>query len=80
MAIHRADLQGYVVEALRKLGGQGKVAEIAREIWNGHEKELRDSGDLFYTWQYDMRWAGQVLQHKKKLKKARSGGTWTLLN
>jgi hypothetical protein len=48
------DLQQWVEDALRSLGGSGTVVDVAREIWNEHEEELRDSGDLFYTWQYDM--------------------------
>ncbi len=27
------------------------------------EHELRSSGDLFFTWQYDIRWAAQYLRN-----------------
>jgi len=56
------DLQRWVEEALTSLGGSGTVVEVAREIWLRHEPDLRSSGDLFYTWQYDMRWAAQALR------------------
>jgi hypothetical protein len=56
------DLQTWVEEALTSLGGSGTVVEVARAIWERHEADLRDSGDLFYTWQYDMRWAAQALR------------------
>jgi hypothetical protein len=64
-----ADLEEWVTEALRELGGEAAVPRIAEQIWKKHEDELRKSGDLFFTWQYAMRWAGQRLQQKGKLKK-----------
>ncbi|GKY88195.1 hypothetical protein [Sinisalibacter aestuarii] len=63
------DLTEWVIEGLNALGGEGNVAEIAQEIWERHEDDLRASGTLFYTWQYDMRWAGQNLQKAGKLTK-----------
>ncbi len=29
---------------------------------------LRDSGDMLYTWQYDIRWAAQQLRNEGTLK------------
>jgi hypothetical protein len=80
MTIHRDDLKVYVVEALNNLGGQSKIAGICKEIWRLHEQDLRESGDLFYTWQYDMRWAGQHLQNERKLIKGRGDEGWRLIN
>jgi hypothetical protein len=65
----KADLQEWVMEALRDLGGEAHLARIAEQIWIKHESELRKSGDLFFTWQYDMRWAAQNLQRAEKLVK-----------
>ena len=73
----KSDLQDSVVKALRSLDGVGSVADIAKKIWEESENELREAGELFYTWQYDMRWAGQILQKKGVLKKANR--KWTLL-
>jgi hypothetical protein len=63
------------------LGGAGTVVEVAREIWQRHEADLRGSGDLFYTWQYDMRWAAQVLRDTGQAKPASttSRGWWELV-
>ena len=74
------DLQQWVEDALRSLGGSGTVVEVAREIWSEHEEELRESGDLFYTWQYDMRWAAQALRDTGRAKAAASTrrGKWEL--
>jgi len=33
------------------------VLEVSREVWRLHEHNLRASGDLFYVWQYELRWA-----------------------
>jgi hypothetical protein len=70
-------LQSWVAEALSSLG-PSTVTEITKHIWEHHEAELRSSGDLFFTWQYDMRWAGQTLQQKGKLSKSGPGRTWVL--
>jgi len=56
------------------------VVDVAREIWQRHEADLRLSGDLFYTWQYDIRWAAQVLRNEGVLvkKEGKRSGTWDL--
>lgn len=74
----RDALKIWVVEALSALG-PSTVPRIAQHIWENHEAELRQSGDLFYTWQYAMRWAGQILQNDGKLTKAGPGRTWMLI-
>jgi hypothetical protein len=66
--VTREDLQEWVIEALRALGGKARIVDICKYIWEKHESDLRKSGDLMYTWQYDVRWAGQVLRNKKVLK------------
>lgn len=58
----RHDLDSWVREALDVLGGRGTVVAVARIVWQRHEDELKSSGDLFYTWQYDMRWAANRLR------------------
>lgn len=61
------DLEGWIVEALRGLGGGARIARICEAVWTAHENELRTSGDLFFTWQYDIRWAAQRLRDQKIL-------------
>ncbi len=43
------------------------MVDVAKEIWREHETDLRSSGDLFYTWQYETRWAAQKLRDEGKL-------------
>lgn len=70
------DLKDWIVDALRHLGGRGRI--MSKHIWDQHENDLRASGPLFYTWQYDMRWAGQKLQKEGRLSKAGKNYTWFL--
>jgi hypothetical protein len=74
------DLQDWVEEALKSLGGRATIVDVARVIWYDHEVELRASGDLFYTWQYDMRWAAQMLRNSGRAKPTRGlpRGVWEL--
>lgn len=67
-AADRYALKGWVLEALRQLGGAGSIVQVCQRVWQMHEAELRASGDLFYTWQYDIRWAAQYLRNEAYLK------------
>jgi len=60
------DLEDWVYEALKNLGGRGRLIEVAKQIWKNHQSDLSSSGDLFYTWQYDMRWAANRLRRSGK--------------
>ena len=60
-------LQDWVLEALKASHGVGNPASVAKHIWRFHREELERSGDLFYTWQYDIRWAAQKLRDAGKL-------------
>jgi len=76
----KAVLQDWVVEALRELGGSGSVLQVSEVVWRRHELDLRASGALFYTWQYDIRWAAQKLRDSGVLKAMDEGraGPWRL--
>ncbi|MGF3052870.1 hypothetical protein ACQUSY_02710 [Microbacterium sp. YY-03] len=76
----RLDLQLWVLEGLRALNGSADIVAVSRWVWKNREAELRDSGDLFYTRQYDLRWAAQYLRNTGLLEPV--GGDrrapWTL--
>ncbi len=55
-------LREWIVDALRANGGSADLIQVCRYIWRNHEDDLWDSGDLFYTWQYDVRWAASDLR------------------
>lgn len=79
--VSKDKLQGWVVEALEELGGHGTALEVSRVIWKRHEADLRQSGDLFFTWQYDIRWAAQKLRGSGRLAPSPKGSQrpWTLV-
>ncbi len=76
----RDDLCDWVIEALKANGGRARIVEICKHIWEHHESDLRKSGDLFYTSQYDVRWAGQKLRDDGALMPAygNRSGPWAL--
>ena len=59
----RDDMMDWVIECLKSRGGKGWPKDVAKYIWENHEDQLRDSGNLLYTWQYDVRWAAQKLRN-----------------
>jgi hypothetical protein len=76
----KQDLPRLVTESLRRLGGDGTVVGVCKDVWQAHELDLRASGDLFFTWQYDIRWAAQKLRDEGTLQptKRGAGSLWSL--
>jgi hypothetical protein len=74
-------LKTWVIEALRAAGGNASVVEVSRRIWQAHETDIRTSGDLLFTWQYDVRWAAHTLRRDGVLKPADESprGVWELV-
>lgn len=70
----------WVREAVGALGGEAKIAEVAKHLWTHHENDFRQAGDKFYFWQYDMRWAADELRKKGMmgLRKEGSRSVWIL--
>jgi hypothetical protein len=73
----RDELKPWIIDALRANDGKAPMIEVAKHIWQHHQAELQSSGDFFFKWQYEMRWAGQQLVKEKKINKR---GQWTLLS
>jgi hypothetical protein len=73
-------LGGWLLDALEELGGRGTIVEVCRIVWRDHEPDLRDAGNLFYRWQYVIRWSALNLRKKGKLKPVEraSGNVWEL--
>ena len=76
----KLDLPPHLLDIVVALGGSVTVLEASREFWQRHEPELRVSGDLFYTWQYELRWAAQELRDSGKLAATGRGASsrWAL--
>lgn len=77
--VAKADLSDWVVEALKSNGGEGSILYVAKHIWDNHHTDLKGT-DLFYSWQYDMRWAATNLRKRGLLVAADDDrrGKWTL--
>ena len=65
-------------DALRRNSGELRLIEVAKDIWTHHEKDLKSSGDLFFSWQYDMRWAATALRKAGEIEAATDRGIWKL--
>lgn len=77
----KRDLADWAVAALHAQGGSARIPEICRHVWDNHETDLRASGDLFFTWQYDIRWAATKLRKSRALRPASASprGVWELV-
>ncbi|TBL67461.1 hypothetical protein [Paenibacillus thalictri] len=64
----RQKLIDKVEEAIKSYNGKATIVQISKYIWDNYEQELRESGDIFYTWQYEIRWAAKKLRDKGIMK------------
>jgi len=69
----REILKAMVLEALVDAGQPLGWVDCAKAIWNKRQDDLLASGDVFYTWQYDMRWAMQVLRDEDRVQRVGRG-------
>ena len=76
------NLKNWLIEALNHYGRKASIVQVCKYIWETHSKELEESGDIFYTWQYDVGWTAQQLVNKGKLKKVRikNKSSWELID
>jgi len=77
----KQDLPNILYAAIKEMGGSAGIVEICKYIWDKYEAELKNSGDLFYTWQYDIRWAATSLRKARKMKGAdlSPSGIWEVI-
>ena len=75
--LSKHDLPSIVEKALKSYGGSATIAEVGKFIWDNYKDELSQSGDLFYTWQYEVRWAAQNLRDNNK-SYIKEKGVWAL--
>jgi hypothetical protein len=73
-------LRQWIEDALTSMGGSATIVEVCKHIWRNHEDDLWDSGDLFYTWQYDVRWAATDLRGRGIMREDSESprGLWEL--
>ena len=75
------NFESWILEALQNSEDDGSIVGVAKHIWTHHEAELRGSEDVFFTWQYRMRWAGHKLVKlgKMKIEKVRGKSRWSAI-
>ncbi|MCB1332408.1 MAG: hypothetical protein KDK26_01870 [Roseivivax sp.] len=76
MTVHLTDLQEWIMQALDANGGSATIVQVAKWIWDNKEADLRNSGDRFYRWQYEMRWEAQKLRDLGLLEKDKTTKNW----
>jgi hypothetical protein len=76
----RKDLCDWIVEALKELNGSAQIMNVREHIWQHHQNDLINSGNLHFTWNEDIYWAATQLREKGILKnaKATSKNVWEL--
>ncbi len=77
----RHDLPDILYNAIKELGGRTNIIDVCKYVWEKHASELQTAGDLFYSWQYDIRWAATELRKAGRMKAADSSprGIWEIL-
>ena len=73
-------LKQWIVEALSFYSGQAHYLTVSKWIWEHRRQELFDTGDMFYKWQYHIRWLAIELRKEGVLLPADESpsGTWIL--
>ena len=66
---------------LKGMGGSASLLQVCKKFYLIYENDLKNSGDLFYTWQYDIRWAATHLRKSGRMKDAKvsPSGVWEIL-
>ncbi|MCE5343346.1 MAG: hypothetical protein LLF96_07160 [Eubacteriales bacterium] len=75
------DLPDLLYDTIKDIGGKADIISICKSFWKQHQDDLIDSGDLYYTWQYDIRWAATGLRKSKRMKAAEQSpsGIWEII-
>ena len=66
----RKDLPGILYQIIKGFGGKATMMQVFRQFWKENKSKLSESDDLFYTWNYDIRWAATQLRKDHKMKPA----------
>ncbi len=77
----RDDLPDVLYNVLSNLGGQASLITVCKTVWENYKDTLEKSDNLFYTWQYDIRWAATKLRKTGRMKAAEVSpkGIWEII-
>lgn len=65
--MNKDKLPELLYSAIEDLGGKSTIVEVCKYFWEHYENELKESEDLLYTWQYDIRWAATKLRKDNRM-------------
>jgi len=68
--MEKKDLPDLLYNTIKSLKGRSSMMAIFREFWRTHASKLKDEDELFYTWNYDIRWAATQLRKEGRMKPA----------
>jgi len=76
----REEIKGWVQTALKELGGRARIVAICERVWQDHKDDIEAQRSLFFQWQYEIRWAGDLLRRDGVLRPAKLSprGVWEL--
>ncbi len=66
--MERKDLPDLLYKTISSLGKKAPMTIVFREFWKLYACNLDSSENMFYTWNYDLRWAATELRKKGKMK------------
>lgn len=77
----KENLREWLISALKANNGKASIVDVCKFIWNNYKIELEESEDLFFTWQYDIRWAATQLRKERIMCAADQSpqGVWELV-
>ena len=80
MAINRKTMTNWVEDALQSHNGSATIFQVCKRVWEDHGDEITAAGDMFYKWQYEIRWAGDMLRKDGVIRSATDSprGVWEL--
>jgi len=69
----REDLPDILYNIIKSFpNGSATMQQIFRRFWNLYKKKLNEADDIFYTWNYEIRWAATELRKQGRMKPAHS--------
>ena len=80
MSSNRVVMKEWVLSALKSLGWRVTIVAVAKVVWEDNWPTIEKNGDMLYTWQYDLRWAADILRREGQLRPTSrvNKGVWEL--
>lgn len=70
-------LSSWIFEALGASGASASPLNVAKVVWERHERDLHAAGDLLFTWQLDLHTTADAMVTEGKLL-VEENGDWRL--